>query len=1231
MASESTAEKPVPPVRRRGPAFLLRMLLAVLLCLVIIALSTSWLLGTPSGARFALQLAARAAGSSMQIGAVHGRLLGPLAIDKLVLGNATNQLHADSLTLDWDPAALRQGLLHIRSVELAGLVLALPATNNRALSLPASLRLPLSIQIDNIHLAQLRVTKDKLELVQIDDAAMRWHFNGKQHQFRLASLRFHTPASYAAEGKLAGTATLDGDAPFALKAHVDVSASSRHAEAAIPLEAKGSISLDGNLSAINTHLALRLPHPAQLTAQALVQPFAQSLLQQATLQLTAVNLAALQTAWPQSRLDGQALLSQRLGRTEFQLDVQGPVAQAALKLQARGQFDQHSLHVAEASLAHRAGLARFAGMMEFSGARKFSAQGHFQHFNLQALGPFSDWPHLNLNGEFNTSGKLQAQPEVALQFLIRDSQLHGQPLHGKGELSLSQQSLSVNELTLVAGANTLHANGALQENQGALQFSLEAPQLSQLGPGFKGALQLKGSAKGRFDAPALSLQWQAQKVQLPNAIAIGQSAGNATLQLTTKPSPLLQTISAQLSASRLRYRDYAAGTLQLQLQASAQSSAPMLLDLRAQQLVWKTERADNVQLQANGRFDAHQIFASLAAGKEQLVIEASGKLRHPFEKQALWQAQLNRIESSGSVSARLQEKTALTLSANGISVGAMTLLSSSGNVIIHGLQVDQQGWQSKGELQQIDLAQGLPLLKKNRLQSTNLRFDGNWDLRYMSAADFPLQGELSVKRTSGDLILDGHPALALGLQQLSATLRARKGKMDVILDAAGTTLGKLSFQAGVKLKQRQLLPDLQATINGQLQLQLPSIAWIAALLSPNVLLEGRAASTLQIAGSIAEPRISGPVSAQQLRVVMPASGLELKDGNLDAEFSGNTLTIRQLRFSGSSDKGGSIAATGPVSILHGQPQADLRWRAEKFSLFNRVDRKLVASGDGHVSLQNLRARVEGEILIDSGLWDLGSAETPQLSDDVIIAGRNPAKSSALQLDLDLGVALGQQFLLRGRGIKGKLGGAVRLSSKAGTPLNVVGLMQISRGSYTAYGRELSLERGILRFDGPPGNPALDILAMRRGTEVEAGVAIGGSALAPRVMLVSDPTVPDAEKLSWLVLGQSLSTANGADAGALQGAAAALLSQGAAASVQSQIATVFGLDTISISKSQDSLQQRVITLGKRVSSKLMLSYQQGLQTAGAAVLIRYTLSPRLTLEAEAGNRNIFSLFYNIRFD
>ena len=101
--------------------------------------------------------------------------------------------------------------------------------------------------------------------------------------------------------------------------------------------------------------------------------------------------------------------------------------------------------------------------------------------------------------------------------------------------------------------------------------------------------------------------------------------------------------------------------------------------------------------------------------------------------------------------------------------------------------------------------------------------------------------------------------------------------------------------------------------------------------------------------------------------------------------------------------------------------------------------------------------------------------------------------------------------------------------------------------------------------------------------------------------------------------------------ALQRAAGLLLTNSAANGVSSQIATAFGLDTLSVGSSKDTVQQRIVTVGKKISSRLYVSYQKGLETASNTLLLRYTLSPRLTVEAETGSRSVLSLFYNIAFD
>ena len=77
------------------------------------------------------------------------------------------------------------------------------------------------------------------------------------------------------------------------------------------------------------------------------------------------------------------------------------------------------------------------------------------------------------------------------------------------------------------------------------------------------------------------------------------------------------------------------------------------------------------------------------------------------------------------------------------------------------------------------------------------------------------------------------------------------------------------------------------------------------------------------------------------------------------------------------------------------------------------------------------------------------------------------------------------------------------------------------GQYAAYGQKLDIERGDITFTGPYDNPSLDMLAVRPNLDVRVGVRVGGTALAPRVSLYSEPEMADTDKLAWLLLGQSI--------------------------------------------------------------------------------------------------------------
>jgi len=139
---------------------------------------------------------------------------------------------------------------------------------------------------------------------------------------------------------------------------------------------------------------------------------------------------------------------------------------------------------------------------------------------------------------------------------------------------------------------------------------------------------------------------------------------------------------------------------------------------------------------------------------------------------------------------------------------------------------------------------------------------------------------------------------------------------------------------------------------------------------------------------------------------------------------------------------------------------------------------------------------------------------------------------------------------------------------------------------------------------------------------------------PRVRLVSNPPVPDGEKLSWLMTGQGLDRASRADLAAL-GAASASLLGGGQKPLTTTIANTIGIDDISLREARTTVATatagQVVAFGKRISDRLTLVYEQGLTVANNALRIEYTLSRSLTLRAETGVVSSLGLYFRRTYD
>jgi translocation and assembly module TamB len=306
-------------------------------------------------------------------------------------------------------------------------------------------------------------------------------------------------------------------------------------------------------------------------------------------------------------------------------------------------------------------------------------------------------------------------------------------------------------------------------------------------------------------------------------------------------------------------------------------------------------------------------------------------------------------------------------------------------------------------------------------------------------------------------------------------------------------------------------------------------------------------------------------------------------------------------------------------------------------LFGLPDRLLTVDGAGKFAIVKGQLVLEGSLAAREGYFEFARGRSGTLGDDVVVVGRpakpaprGPRDRTPLKATLDLD--FGPKFRIVGAGLDTGLTGKLRVATRDSGELVGKGEIGAVRGLYFFLGQRLEIERGRLLFDGPLDNPALDVLALRRGLAVEPGVELTGTLRNPRVELVSRPPLPEGEKLAWLVLGRGLDTASATDAVLLQSAAASLLDDSNAIPLGRRIALSMGLDDIGLkSGGSGTAQGQALTVGKRLSDRLYLTFEQGLAAARTIVSLEYLLGRGFRVRASGGQDSALGVFYTRSFD
>ena len=832
------------------------------------------------------------------------------------------------------------------------------------------------------------------------------------------------------------------------------------------------------------------------------------------------------------------------------------------------------------------GKASGSGRIELARAMPFQANLVFSGLDPSRFG---DYPAGMLNGTARAKGEAREPRRVDGEWNIERSQLLGRPFTSKGSASVQGERVAQVEALVRYGSSDGTARGSFGRAADELRIVLNIPKLAELVGTVSGSARGDGRLTGSWSNPVLSMRARAEQLRGPQGMSAAALEANAALGRSL--------------------------------------AAPFEFRILARKVGVRGLELEQVLLQSAGTVSAHEAsIATRATG-----IEFDAVLRGGWDEARGWSGQIVSMRNRGVYPLALTSPARLEASPTHAHLGRLEASLGDGRLLVRELD-----WQS-GRLASNGEFRGLPAQwivwatdMAQRVESTML-LDGSWSL---ATRDY-LEGTVSLRRSGGDLRLPGSTPIVVGLQRLAVEGRFVKGQLTASVDAS-SKIGSVSGEASISpvAGASGLGFEADSPLAFRVDFNLAEVEPIANLFITQARVGGRVSASLGGGGTLAEPKVTGTVSLDAMSVAMPSYGVYLSGGRLRALLERDAVLISELSMQ-SGD--GELTGAGSVPLHANQGGLDLAWQARNFRVLERPDMRLVVSGDGAVRLGEKvhtgKLVLSGQLRANQGRFDLGQDSLPKLGDDVVVLGRTRANGSSMKVPiaLDLSFDLGDQLAVKGYGFEGRIGGQLRLSSdESGEPLAYGKLVAVN-STFEAYGQRLQVDPGALVFDGPIRNPALQVTAWRRNQAVEAGVQLTGTVRNPQVQLVSNPAVPDGEKLSWLVLGRAPSEANRADLGLLQTAASAMFARGNSVPATTRLARAFGFDELAFRGGSD-LSGRVVALGKRLSDRLYVTYEQGLGTVATnLVKLDYILTQRFSVRAEAGTASGLGLFYRFSWD
>lgn len=650
------------------------------------------------------------------------------------------------------------------------------------------------------------------------------------------------------------------------------------------------------------------------------------------------------------------------------------------------------------------------------------------------------------------------------------------------------------------------------------------------------------------------------------------------------------------------------------------------LKLRAEKFVIKHFLLNQLQLNANGKFNSHHIIGAINLGENNYAFTLQGRLHNTN-----WRGKLEQFSyTHPHISTwRLQSSGTLQLSPTSIMITTTCFHSSiGGQMCLHGNWNISQPWQIHITGKNVNLQNIVNVF------NPDLKVHGKGELFANAIGeDTALKNaQIHMKLTPGRLnYIAGKHKLSSSYRSGAFTGTFNQNGLKASLQFNLPKQDNLFITITLPTYRGHGLPQINMPIQGQIKASLSSLNFISVFIPYTATPKGKLIANLNLSGTLSKPILQGEANLQKGSLFIPELELLLTDITISMNAQENIVHYQAK----ATSQGQLITITGQTNVTKTPFSTEIHVQGKNVLIMNTKEYVIHASPD-------ITIHTEGNLVNLSGQIEIPKAEIKPYDfrnvvvlpeHDVIFIGKRPTETrKRWLLKTHVELILGNEVNIDTLGVVGLLRGKLIFDGTPTQTMLATGRISLIHGTYGTYGHIFKINpKSYIQYTRTPiNNPNLNIKATKTInvfiTSVQqlaqqqyvVGVTVLGDFKHPKIRLFSiPPNLSQTDILSYLLFGSSSHASTASDISLLTQAIESTKfgSEGIGGTQNfiNDIQQGLGLSEMGIetettvdAAGNPISQQSAFVIGKYLTKNLYLRYTSGISGPGLVNVNEFTL-------------------------